>query len=198
MRFHVDVRASFGLLVLVPMLGGCDLESTEIGATAELGTPTGGDASGGSSSDTGVVFGSMDCEEGGIPIVSGTVHRLLGDHTWNESFEPTPATFVDLHLRTHNPDGTTGNGGENLMMFEGLPFDFALCFSEEPEFDDDVVYTFGMYIFRNRLMSELVVGDMAAEGSYPIDGPTYGLEVVVGGIEPCDAPYADEQCSPFE
>lgn len=195
MRFHVDARVPLTVLVLASMLAGCDPKSTEVGATANLGAPTDGDASG---SDTGA--GSTECGEGEIAIISGTVHRELGEHTWNETFEPTPATFAHLGLVIDNLDGTWSGSGENTMPVEALPFDFALCFPEDTpfKFDDDEVYNFQVYIYRNRLMAELEVGDLAFEGIYPIDRPTHGLEVAVGGVEPCDAPYADEQCSPVE
>lgn len=189
-----------GLLVLVPLLGGCDLESTEVGSTAGvLGGPTGGDASdSGGSSDTGAVFGSMDCEEGDIPIITGTVHRELGDHTWNESFEPAPDAFVYLR-HTSTSESWPYALGENLIPFEGLPFDFAFCISEKSmfEFHDAVDYDFSVYVF-NHDTSELRVGDLLDQYLYTVDQPTYGLQIAVAGVEHCDAPYADEQCSTVE
>jgi hypothetical protein len=199
MRFHVDVRASFGLLVLVPLLGGCDLESTEVGATvAELGTSTGADPSG-SSSDTGAPFGSKDCpEEDWIPLITGTVRRELGDHTWNESFDPAPDAFVHLLHTSYDHTAPYPWGiGERLIPFEGLPFDFALCAPADAafKFENDKEYDFMVYVF-NHDTSELRVGDLTHEPRlYAVNRPTHDLQIIVGGVEHCDAPYADELCS---
>jgi len=195
MRFHGDVRVLLGVLVLVPMLGGCDPKSTEVGATANFDTPTSGDDSGGSS-DTG--FGFTDCqEEDWIPLITGTVHREVGDHTWNESFEPTAEAFISLLLVTYYPDGSSIGHIERLEPFEGLPFDFALCASEAWKFESDEDYDLWVHVF-NHDTTELQVGDLADQYLYPIEEPTFGLQVVVAGVESCDAPNADELCSTIE
>ena len=199
MRFHGDVRASFGLLVLVPLLGGCDLKSTEVGATAANFNASTGDASGGSSSETGAVFGSTECpEEDWIPLITGTVHRELGDHTWNESFDPAPDAFVHLYHTSFDTSAPYPWGiGERLIPFEGLPFEFALCVPDDAafKFEADKDYDFSVRVF-NHDTSELRVGDLTHEPRlYAIDRPTHDLQVVVGGVEHCDAPYADELCS---
>lgn len=197
MSFHVPVRVSLAVLVLASMLGGCDPKSTEVGATvADFGTPSGSDTGGGSTTTTDTGSGSVDCKDG-VPLLSGTVHRELGDHSWNDAFEPTSGAFVHLYLVVLDPDGTGGTGiGEELVPFEGLPFDFALCIPEDStfEFDDDEDYGLLVHVF-NHDTTELWVGDLAPDGPHPVDAPTDGLQIVVSGVEHCDAPYADDLCS---
>src|SRR5262245_24740068 len=124
MSLHVHARA-LAAVVLASMLGGCDPKSTEVGATvANLDTPGGdGSSSSGSGSDTSAAFGSMECEEEGyVALITGTVHREYGDHTWNEPFEPTPEAFVSLIHHSSFEGGFPTGMGEFLVPFEGLPF----------------------------------------------------------------------------
>lgn len=197
MNVFVHVRASFGVLGLVSMLVGCDPKSTEVGATvANFGAPS-DDGGGSSDTDTGAGAGALDCEVG-VPIVSGTVERELQEHTWNEPFIPNPDAHVSLLLVSYYVDGTSIGRAERDVPFEALPFDFVICGDPEAAFAaDEENYEVWVNVY-NHDTTELRVGDLADEYIDEVEGPTEGLEVVVSGVEHCDAPYAGGLCSTIE
>jgi hypothetical protein len=193
MSFHVHAR-TLAVLVLASMLAGCDPASTEVGATVANFSPTGDDSG---SSDAGVPAGAMGCEPGVPTIVSGTATRELGEHTWNESFVPQPLAHVSLLLVSAYPDGTYWGRAERDLPFYGLPFDFAICGDPEAAFADGGDFEVWVNVYNHDTV-EVRVGDLTDEDPNAVDGPTDGLQVVLTGIEHCDAPYADDLCSTIE
>ena len=207
MTCFIRLRAPFAFIALASLLAGCDPASTEVGATvADDGASGDDEGSGGSgatagsgdgsSGDDGTTDGSLECEQG-APLVSGTVHRELEDHTWNEAFEPTAEAHVVMRLYTYVVDGPSTTIATHDVPFETLPFDFVICGDPEAAFADGGGYDVEVNVY-NHEGDEYRVADLIDEYHDEVDGPTEGLEIVVTGLEHCDEPYAGGYCTTVE
>lgn len=134
----------------------------------------------------------------GDVYVSGTVSRDLIANSYNEPFIPTADAHVRMQLTTYYIDGPSTILAERDVPFSNLPFDFAICAdASEVQAARLGELTVSMAIF-SRAGVDARVGDLISERAYPVEGPTSGMQILVSGLEHCDAENAGGFCTSNE
>ncbi len=131
----------------------------------------------------------------GDVFVSGIVSREFSNTSWNEPFVPNDAAHVRMELTTFLFDGPSTVLAERDFAFSGLPFEYAIC-GDAATIESLRIGVLAVSVdIYNHEGVEPRVGDLVNEYLNTIDGPTSDLNILVTGLEHCDASNAGGFCT---
>ncbi|NUP09195.1 MAG: hypothetical protein HOW73_24355 [Polyangiaceae bacterium] len=157
---------------------GGDAEGGQ-GGTAEGGSAEGGTGEGGATNDF---------------LVRGVGIREMTATTYNEEILPAPDAHAVVSLRRYEgEDASAPLVTEIDIPFTGFPVPFEIDGDPVAAFGDSDTLLLRIEIF-NHAGTDATIGDLVSEHSNEIQSAGTEVEILVGGLESCDAPNAGGYC----